>query len=283
MPVVSLPSRPIIGSLAMVSEPESRRRGRRTREPKLPSERDWERAAVLEPQAGPRHPELISDGGGLPFPPAALAGVPAPLEPDDPAVGALLGHLTERVASSKRASRAPWRRGAAAPLPPASLEGWRLLARSDDEALFARGRPPQMVTVAIRQDARRRNWTYAGSSAARPLRASRDGIRASSWRLDPAHEARPDETVLRVLVREQTFASGQRADGRVLAPDLYVDDSELVLRMFVSPRPGFQSGSRNPETPVRIALPHPVGSRRLIDGALEVFSTAGAPPPVRGD
>jgi hypothetical protein len=36
----------------------------------------------------------------------------------------------------------------------------------------------------------------------------------------------------------------------------------------VTPRPGYQSGSRNPETPVRIALPHPVEQRRLIDGAL---------------
>jgi hypothetical protein len=54
----------------------------------------------------------------------------------------------------------------------------------------------------------------------------------------------------------------------VLVPDIFVDESELVLTMFVTPRPGYQSGSRNPETPVRVALPHAVGSRELIDGAL---------------
>ena len=100
------------------------------------------------------------------------------------------------------------------------------------------------------------------------MRATRDGIRASGWRLDPTHELDPDETMLRVLVTEQTFSGAQRAHGRVLAPDLHVDGGELVLTMFVTPRPGPQVRAANPETPVRVALPHPVGPRRLTDGAL---------------
>jgi hypothetical protein len=223
---------------------------------------------VLEPRAAPRHPELISDGGGLPFPPAALAGAGEPLDPDDLAVAALFAHLSAR-AVPQRASRAPWKRAAVVPPVVApSLEDWRLLARTDGEALFGRGRPPHLLTVAVRRGGRSRAWTFAGASAARPLRATREGIRASSWRRDPSREPEPDETVLRVLVSEQTFASGQRADGRVLVPDLYVGPGELVLTLFVTPRPGYQSGSRNPETPVRIALPHAVEQRRLIDGAL---------------
>jgi len=269
------------GSLADVSDPAPRGRGRVTpRDSKLPSERDWERSSVLDPVPGPRHPELISDGGGLPFPPAALGGSPVPLDPEDPAVGGLLAHLTARAAP-KRASRAPWKRSAppAPPPAPVSLDGWRLLARTDDEALFARGLPPQMLTMAFRRDSRRGTWTCFGSSAARPLRAARDGIRASSWRPDPTHEPQPDQTVLRVLVREQAFASGQRATGRVLAPRIYTDEDDLVLTVFVTPLPGFQNGTPNPETPVRIALPHPLGPRRLVDGALVYFSPPTAPPP----
>jgi len=51
--------------------------------------------------------------------------------------------------------------------------------------------------------------------------------------------------------------------------------------MFVTPRPGFQWGSNNPETPVRVALGEPVGLRRLIDGALVrwVPPAAAEPPP----
>ncbi|HTX09114.1 MAG TPA: hypothetical protein VME22_10920 [Solirubrobacteraceae bacterium] len=97
---------------------------------------------------------------------------------------------------------------------------------------------------------------------------TRDGVRASSWRLDPTYELRADDTVLRVLVTEQTYAGGKRADGRVLEPDLHEDEHELVLTMFVTPLEGFAMRSPNPETPVRVALPQPVGSRELIDGAV---------------
>jgi hypothetical protein len=256
-------------------QPSSRRLGRLpAREAKLPSERDWERATVLEPRLAPRRPELISDGGGLPFPPGALEGPPAPLDPEDPAVGALLARLSAG-SGAKPPSRAPWKRRAAQPAPPpdpAGLDGWRLLARSDDGVLFGRGRPTQLLTIAFHRDARRGVWVHEATSAARPLRVTRDGIRASSWRLDPTREPRPDDTVLRVLVTEQTFSGGQRADRRLLVPDLHLDDDQLVLTLFVTPREGYQAGSSNPETPARIALPEPVGLRRLIDGALVDFS-----------
>ena len=222
---------------------------------------------MLEPRPAPRQPELISDGGGLPFPPAALIAPPGRLDPEDPAVAALIAQISRQTATG-RGSRGPRKQVAPPELTLRGLEGWRLLARSESEALFARGRPPQLLTVAVQHDVRRRHWMCVGTSAARPLRATRDGIRASSWRIDPDHVLHPDDTLLRVLVTEQMFAGGQRASGRVLSPDLYLDTDELLLRMFVTPAPGFQSRSPNPETPVRIALPDHVGRRRLIDGAL---------------
>lgn len=255
----------------MVSDPGPNRRRRQLRDSQLPSERDWERSALLEPLPAPRLPELVGDGAGLPFPPSALDGPPEPLDPRDHAVEALLAYLTERAAPMPT-SRRPWRRGtsAATPAPTSAprLTGWRVLAREDDEVLFGIGRPPQLSTLAFRQAGRRRVWTCVGASSAPPLRAVRERIRASSWRLDPSRESWAQETTLRVLVAEQTFAAGKRADGRVLAPDIYIDAAELVLRTFVTPRPGFQARSPNPETPVRIALPHPVGARELIDGAV---------------
>lgn len=232
---------------------------------------------LLEPRSARRRPELISDGGGLPFAPAALSGSGGQLDPTDAAVGALIAQITRRSVS-KRASRELDKRGAApAPALP-SLDGWRLLARDDGEVLFGRGHPPELVTVAVRQDGRRGTWTCVGVSKARPLRATRDGIRASGWRLDPTCEADPEQTVLRVLVSEETWAGGKGADSRLLAPDLYVGAEDLVLTMFVTPRPGFQVRSPNPETPARIALPHPMGSRGLIDGALYDSAAPGTLP-----
>jgi hypothetical protein len=221
----------------------------------VPTERDWERSVLLEPRPAARDPELISDGAGLPFSPAALGAPADPLDHQDPAVAALISQLGGQKAPE-------------GDVPVPSLDGWRLMARSDDEALFGRGRPPQLVTVAMREDVRRRTWTCLAVTTARPLRATRDGVRASSWRLDPSSEPDPEDTVLRVLVTEQTWAGGKRADRRLLAPDLHVGDDELVLTMFVTPREGFQMRSPNPETPARIVLPSPIGQRRLIDGAL---------------
>lgn len=234
---------------------------------RLPSERDWERSAVLQPRLVARDPELISDGGGLPFAPAALGASPVALDPDDPAVGALIAQIN--AASGSRTGFSLARRRDAAPQEvPASLASWRLLARSEGEAVFGRGQPPQLLTAAVREDSRRHTWKCVAISKARPLRASRDGIRASSWRLDPSREPGPDDTELRVLVTEQTFAGAQGAEGRVLAPNLHLGAGELVLTMFVAPRPGFQARAPNPETPVRVALPEPVSTRRLVDGAL---------------
>lgn len=240
------------------------------RERGLPHERDWERSALLEPRSAPRIPELISDGGGLAFAPAALAESSKKLDPADPAVDALLVQLGARAAP-KRTLIARWRQGAAQPpptTPSLGLDGWRLLARNDTEALFGRGLPPQLVTVAVRRDRRRGTWACIAQSAGRPLRATRDGIRASSWRLDPRHVPGPGDEVLRILLTEQTRSGGQRADGRLLAPDLHESEDELILTMFIAPQPGFQMAAPNPETPARIALPRPLGSRRLLDGAL---------------
>lgn len=262
-----------------MAEPPSRRFVRLpARTPSLPTEDDWERSVVLEPRSTARHPELVSDGSGLPFGPGALTGPTGRLDEGDPAVGVLMATIarqtkTQAKAKAKAAgrSRMPWKR-ASAPTAPApatpSLDGWRVAARTDDEVLFAHGRPPKLVTVAVRRESRRRSWTCIAVSSGRPLRAMREGIRASGWRLDPTREPDPAERQLRVLVTEQTWAGGNRADDRLLAPDLHLGDDDLILTMFVAPRPGFQVRAPNPETPARIALPCSVGSRRIIDGAL---------------
>ena len=220
---------------------------------------------MLEPRYTRRMPELISDAGGLAFGPGALDGPFEPLDPGDPAVEMLVARLEGRAESS------PLRKSELQIEPRASsssLGGWRLIARTAEEALFGLGMPPDLVMVAVRKDARRGTWSRADRTAGRPLRATRDGIRASSWRLDPTCELRADDTVLRILVTEQTYAGGKRADGRVLDPDLYEDEHELILTMFVKPLEGFLMRSPNPETPVRVALRRPVGSRELIDGAV---------------
>lgn len=236
----------------------------RGREQKPVAERDWDRSELLVPCSVPRRPELVSDGAGLPFSMAAFDEPPAPLDRENGAVAALIAHL-DGLAAAGRASPVGGRDSDA---PRSMLDGWRLVAGIDGEALFALGVPPRLRTVAVRREGRRQTWSCFASTASAPLRAARGTIRASEWRLDQTREVDPEDTVLRVLVTEQTFASGQLAHGRVLAPDMFIDERELVLTFFVEPRPGYQSATRNPATPVRVVLPHAIGARRLIDGAL---------------
>jgi hypothetical protein len=223
--------------------------GRSAVEAKLPSERAWQRSRVIEPRLVARYPALVGDGGALAFPPMALLAPPGGLDTADGDVEALVLLLEAQGVAVE-------------------LTDWRVLIRTEDETVFGRGLPPQLALVAARRDARRDRWLASGSSIDQPLVATRDGIRASAWRLDPNQELFDDEQTLRLLVTERAFASGQSADRRVLPPDLYIGEDEIILTLYVKPRPGFQTGSRNPETPVRVALPEPVRGRGLIDGAL---------------
>jgi hypothetical protein len=235
--------------------------------PDPPPPEAWERARVLTPAACEREPGLISDGGGLPFTPAAAFSPASTLDPNDPAVSALLVQI-ERG----RVLAQPTRLFRPKAKPPdmetsALLAGWRELARSEDEVVYGRGRPPQLLTVAVRR-ARRRRWEPLGASNSRPLRAVRDGVRASSWRLDPSFELSPDQSELRILVTEQTLASGTSVTERLQTPDLFIDELEVLLRVYVSPLQGYVGRAGRRETPVIVALPEPIAGRRVVDGAL---------------
>ena len=227
----------------------------------------WESAASLVPVTAAAEPELISDGGGLPFPPGRAVGPAVALDPTDPAVAALLVQIDR---SRRQAQPTRLFRPKARPEPMETAEqlaGWRELARTEEEALFARGTPPHMVTVAVKRRARNR-WAPLGVSNSRPLRAVRDGVRASSWRLDPTFSLRPEVTELRVLLTERTMATGTPAADRLLEPELFLDPERLVLRLYVRPLEGYVGRTSRHETPLIVRLPEPLGARQPVDGAV---------------
>jgi hypothetical protein len=239
-------------------------------------------APTLTPLITAREPALISDGGGLPFPPLAPLAPFEPLDPNSPAVEALIQQIDfGRKRASKGGGR--FRRGPRLPELDVSekLAGWRELAAAEDEILYAKGRPPQLLTVAVSR-AKRDKWLVVGVSNSRPLRASRQGLRASSWRLDPDFEVGSDDSELHLLVTEQTQATGVPADDRMLAPDLYVGADELVLRLYVKALEGYTGRTRRYETAVTVRLPEPVGDRAIVDGAVYEPPGASEPPSPSG-
>lgn len=234
---------------------------------KPPPPEVWEQAPRIETVAAPAEPLLISDGGGLPFAPARALSPPARLDPTDPAVAALLVQI-DRGRQQAQASRLFRPKAKPAPMEVSEkLAGWRELARTDDEVLFGRGTPPQLLTVAATRGMRNR-WSPLGASNARPLRAVRDGVRASSWRLDPSFAPGPEEQELRILVTERTMATGTPVAGRLLAPDLHLDEQRAVLRIYVRPIDGYVGRTGRHEAPVVVLLPEPLAGRQLLDGAL---------------
>jgi hypothetical protein len=231
-----------------------RRRGRQLPWKQFPTERDWESSLVLEPRLVPPEPEFVTDGAGLPFAPSAIDAPAGQLDPADPPIGALAAQLSRQPPAADGS------------LP--RLEEWRILARVESEVLFARGRPPRMITITMRRKGHRGNWSSVAVTRFEALRRTRNGIRASNWQLDPNQQLTPEDTIIRMLVTEQTRSGGEFAHKRLEVPDLHDGDDELMVAMFVTPRPGSRMPSGALETPVRVRLPSPIGDRLLIDGAL---------------
>lgn len=223
-------------------------------------------ATVLTPLFAAREPELISDGGGLPFPPSALFEQFTALDPNAAPVQALLAQINQGLKQSQ--GRRILRRRSATPRPSTEekLAGWRALASTDDEILYAKGRPPQLLTVAVTRRGNR--WAVLGVSNSRPLRAVRQGSRASSWRLDPDFPTSPQSTDIHILVTEQSRATGMLADDRMLAPDIHLDAQQVMLRLYVQPIQGYTGPTKRHETAVIVRLPEPLGEREIVDGAL---------------
>lgn len=226
----------------------------------------WERAPTRVPVIAAAEPELISDGGGLPFRPDRAVELFAEVDPADPAVAALLVQI-DRGRRQAQPTRL-FRKARPEPMETArKLAGWRELARTEEQALFGRGAPPQMITVAVKRGPRNR-WAPLGVSNSRSLRATRDGVRASSWRVDPRFSLSPDVTELRILVTERTMATGTPAANRLLEPELFVDSERMVLRVYVKPLAGYVGRTASHETPLIVRLPQPLRARELVDGAM---------------
>ncbi len=235
--------------------------------PKPTTDKGWAKADTVTPVLTRRLPAEISDGSGLGFAPEALTAAFDPLDPEDPAVKLLIHQIDYSVQGPHL--KVPWHQETRSARELAALlDGWRLLASTEHRRLFGKDSPPRLITVGVKRKSKHRRWTISAVSPARQLRAARGEVRASSFRVDPDQPPAPEDTVLRLLVVEQTRAGGRLAYGRFQAPDLYLDDQEALLRCFITPLEGWQAGTRRWETPVLVQLPEPLGERQVIDGAI---------------
>ena len=143
--------------------------------------------------------------------------------------------------------------------------GFRVVRRSARKVLYVGGHGRDRTEVLVERfdDGHWAQTEYGGCEELGPVHAT---AVASPWRPDPAHPPSASSRRLRVLVNEDSCASGSRATGRILRPRVFVDRRRVVVTIFVRP-PGVTSTCpSNPDTPYVLRLPVAVGSRTLLDG-----------------
>ena len=101
----------------------------------------------------------------------------------------------------------------------------------------------------------------SGSSTSVIEGAGDEPGQAANW--DLAFEPDPSASELHLLVQEQACASGRSAEGRIDVRVVTTDDT-IGLNVRVRPLGGDQECPGNPNTPFVLALPEPVGQRRIV-------------------
>jgi hypothetical protein len=93
-------------------------------------------------------------------------------------------------------------------------------------------------------------------------------VGSAAWWVDPAAAAPgPDATTISALIRERACASGRSPEGRIVEPAIFSSEDAFLISVFVRQPAGSQDCPGNPAVPLEIALPEPLGERRLLDGS----------------
>jgi hypothetical protein len=99
----------------------------------------------------------------------------------------------------------------------------------------------------------------------------------ASWWVDPgAGPLDPASTTIPALIRERDCASGQSPEGRVAGPVVFASADAFLVNIWVRIAPG--DCPSNPEFPIEISLPEPLGERQLLDGSEIPPRDASGPP-----
>ena len=144
--------------------------------------------------------------------------------------------------------------------------GWRTAITGAAAVTFVapRGATWAFATTAPAAGADWQFWEGGHCDLAVRLPAS---VGYATWRLDRAHPPDPSATSLSLLARETACAGGQAPGARMLAPIVVETDALVTIALVVRQVPGGADCPANPEVPVMVALPRPIGTRTLLDGS----------------
>ena len=210
--------------------------------------------ASVEPSVElPLDPEVLglTCGDGLVFHPALLS-VAGRAETDlDAAAAALRDHLTSPE-------------GGGSP-----RQGWVRVAQTATKAQFVAPFPDGEGLAVAGFFVHEGRWTLDLAGDCRPEVVLPAGVGRAEWRLDPAFPppAAGDRTI-HVLINERACTGGKSPEGRVLAPIIAPSPTAMTIAILVNGLPGGHDCPGNPDFPMVVELPEPLGGRPLLDGAV---------------
>lgn len=101
----------------------------------------------------------------------------------------------------------------------------------------------------------------------------------AEWWIDPTFmPLAADSQLIHGFVREQSCASGESADDRVLDPLITYRPTAIYVAFAVLRRPGPQTCELNPAFPIEFLMAEPLGDRSLFDGGVSPPRDASTVP-----
>ncbi len=206
----------------------------------------------------------LTCGDGINFHPSLLA-VPGQAQNDPDAAAAALRAEIVGAASELGLPRS----------------GWVRVAQLADRVQFVAPDNDGDGWVVVGLMARDGRWTLDLMGECQPEVVLPAGVGRAEWRLDPAFPApAAGDRQIHVLINERACASGQSPEGRVLPPMVTSSPTAMTIAILVTNRPGGQDCPGNPDLPMTVDLPEPLGGRPLLDGA--VFPPRDVTQPASG-
>lgn len=188
-----------------------------------------------------------------PFPASALDRVTPVLDTDPPG----LREVMEEFLSDEEGQSWP-------------QEGWQVLHRIDSAVLLVHHDAESDLISFMELEFKDGTWRWAGASSGcpGPLQiVPPEGLGVVSWRLDPeAAPLTPETTSIPLLVTELACVSGQPIGDRLVGPEVLMTEQEVLIAFGARPLPGGGDCRDNPEQPVMVQLPEPLGDRVVRDG-----------------
>ncbi len=155
---------------------------------------------------------------------------------------------------------------------------WLILHEAGDAVLLVNlrvmddsGKPLDETSVAFMNFERvDGEWRWAGAQSGGPCRLETslpDDLNRVDWRIDPSADPLTAASArINVLVTERACASGQAMGDRLLGPEIVMTEDTVLIAFAATAQRGGQNCPSNPEQPVVVDLPEPLGDRQVFDG-----------------